>query len=1022
MDGSPEMSASPGQEKSKHCNSKAPDEQLGNGVRTMVTRSGKIIGNASLQNPNNNLNVDCNVNVPSVNLLQNKSIRYELRNLGDGSTINAKKCCKTRCSEFCPRFLPACRVFSTITGRYIDCKNEDLTREINCNSVNVIYVITCSTCYLQYVGQTACVINHRFCTHRAVMRGEKYSNSCKCLSDHFTKGRCKGSDHFVQIVEQLSGNGRLASGEIDASVTRERKLREDAWMLKLRTVYPYGLNDALNFKPNTAYASCDGINGVVGKLFPPLPRYHSRSFRVHNHNTPTCIPIDFISNIKHWLHTDAGSAAFNIRKSLASMRKCNLKKIAMQLNDILSCVDSDFFYFQWFRMALDIIETKMYKLPKAKKVQTMPKHKMCIPFVNKALEFINLPNILRSKEVMKNTPHLMEVEDIPMVVYSLTDSIRSSIFNYKQFVKHLDFDLFSRDQSTIVCYCKKVDKKFIDNSCNHVLTGDLSIIRNNKLRKLICKGPKYREPEKINWAEAKNIIEAALESFIKNLCEEKGVSEPYFNNWKHTVITKIDSKISHYSPRVKSVQVQKVLDNCNVKKELRELQKFFVLVPIDKAANNIAFICKQHYANVLKTELGYSGRPTRRGSTRTSPTYDLLSGVDAGEIVSQQVMVVEKYGLIVNEEMKSLPSIYWSPKLHKNPIGSRFIIASKLSSIKPLLKDLTCIFKLFQNQVESYNDKSRVWSGVSGYWVIQNSNPVIERINKINSRKKAKTIATFDFATLYTKIPHELLIEALNSIVDFAFKGGLANAVYVNKYGASWRNSAGARVYKICDIKKALKYSIENAYFQAGNLVFRQKIGIPIGSDPAPFFANLFLYAYESKFINHLLKTDPVRAQKFRHVFRFIDDLLSLNDDGEFAKSFCEIYPPEMEIKKENDSDTSASYLELGIAMNDGTAMTKLYDKRDAFNFSVVRLPYKCSNIPLKMFFATIGAEVLRICKATSDYNWFVENVKILLCRMKKQGADGSGIKNVLKKMILRHHGYFAKFSMTMNDIIRDCC
>ena len=366
--------------------------------------------------------------------------------------------------------------------------------------------------------------------------------------------------------------------------------------------------------------------------------------------------------------------------------------------------------------------------------------------------------------------------------------------------------------------------------------------------------------------------------------------------------------------------------------------------------------------------------------------------------------------------------MYWSPKLHKDPIGSRFIIASKQSSLKPLLKDLTCIFKLFQKQVESYNDKSRVWSGVSGCWVIQNSNPVIERIGKINKRNKAISITTFDFATLYTKIPHALLIEALNDIVDFAFQGGVANAVYINKYGASWRNSADARAYTKNDIKKALKYSIENAYFQVGNTVLRQKIGIPIGSDPAPFFANLFLYIYESRFINHLLKTDPARAQKFRHLFRFIDDLIYFNDDGEFAKSFGEIYPPEMEVKQENHVNTEASYLELGLHIDNRIITSKLYDKRDAFNFSVVRLPYKCSNIPCKMFYATIGAEVLRIGKATSKYDFFLQSVHTLLSRMKKQGADGFGIKKVLRKMIGRHQEHFFKFSKPVGDIVLDCC
>ena len=165
--------------------------------------------------------------------------------------------------------------------------------------------------------------------------------------------------------------------------------------------------------------------------------------------------------------------------------------------------------------------------------------------------------------------------------------------------------------------------------------------------------------------------------------------------------------------------------------------------------------------------------------------------------------------------------------------------------MKPLLKDLTLIFKLFQGQVQSFNNKHRLWTGVSGFSVIQNNTPLIDRIGKINKRNKSKSIMTFDFSTLYTKIPHDLLIQA---------------------------------------------------YIHVGNKVFRQKIGIPIGSDPAPFFANLFLYVYESKFIFNLLKTDPERASRLRHIFRFIDDLIAINDDGELEKAFREIYPSEMEL------------------------------------------------------------------------------------------------------------------------------
>ena len=91
--------------------------------------------------------------------------------------------------------------------------------------------------------------------------------------------------------------------------------------------------------------------------------------------------------------------------------------------------------------------------------------------------------------------------------------------------------------------------------------------------------------------------------------------------------------------------------------------------------------------------------------------------------------------------------------MRKTPVGERFIIASPKCSVKHLLKDFTSILKLFQKQFESFHDKNRLWVGVSHFWVIQNNKPVVDHINKINSKKKAVSIRTFDFSTLYTKIP-----------------------------------------------------------------------------------------------------------------------------------------------------------------------------------------------------------------------------------------------------------------------------
>ena len=63
------------------------------------------------------------------------------------------------------------------------------------------------------------------------------------------------------------------------------------------------------------------------------------------------------------------------------------------------------------------------------------------------------------------------------------------------------------------------------------------------------------------------------------------------------------------------------------------------------------------------------------------------------------------------------------------------------------------------------------------------------------------------------------------------------------------------------------------------------------------------------------------------------------------------------------------------------------------------------------MFFSSIGAELLRICRATTDFDNFIPSAKLVMDRMKKQGADSQGITKILQKMLGRHQEDFTKFN-----------
>ena len=72
------------------------------------------------------------------------------------------------------------------------------------------------------------------------------------------------------------------------------------------------------------------------------------------------------------------------------------------------------------------------------------------------------------------------------------------------------------------------------------------------------------------------------------------------------------------------------------------------------------------------------------------------------------------------------------------------------------------------------------------------------------------------------------------------------------------------------------------------------------------------------------------------------------------------------------------------------------------------------------MFYATIGAEVLRICRATSNYNSFKDYAQKLITQMCNQGADTQDIQRVVYKMINRHWEPFVKFNLSSEKIASD--
>ena len=103
-----------------------------------------------------------------------------------------------------------------------------------------------------------------------------------------------------------------------------------------------------------------------------------------------------------------------------------------------------------------------------------------------------------------------------------------------------------------------------------------------------------------------------------------------------------------------------------------------------------------------------------------------------------------------------------------------------------------------------------------------------------------------------------------------------------------------------------------------------------MGSDLATFFANPFFFFYESRWLKSIKNINYGVVRRFGIIFRFIDDLIAINDGNEFENHYYEIYPSELILKKENTSHMQNIFLDFHLCINEGQIQTSLYDKRNS--------------------------------------------------------------------------------------------
>ena len=180
------------------------------------------------------------------------------------------------------------------------------------------------------------------------------------------------------------------------------------------------------------------------------------------------------------------------------------------------------------------------------------------------------------------------------------------------------------------------------------------------------------------------------------------------------------------------------------------------MVPADKAANNVV-----NYINTLKQELG--------GTKAYEQTSEKEKSVNDNHFFHNAT----RFAVSVNEDQERLPTFYWVPKLHKKPYKARFIANSSSCTTTELSKLLiSFVLTTIKRHVIKYCEKVYERSGENLFWSIKNS---CEVLNKLKSRGfRASSLSTYDFSTLYTTLPHNLIKDKLVDLIERTFKKGKA--------------------------------------------------------------------------------------------------------------------------------------------------------------------------------------------------------------------------------------------------------
>ena len=121
-------------------------------------------------------------------------------------------------------------------------------------------------------------------------------------------------------------------------------------------------------------------------------------------------------------------------------------------------------------------------------------------------------------------------------------------------------------------------------------------------------------------------------------------------------------------------------------------------------------------------------------------------------------------------------------------------------------------------------------------------------------------------------------------------------------------------------------------------------------------------------------QSDVIEA--FNSTSRYLDDLLNI-DNNFFVSMVNRIYPSGLQLNKASVSDTDASFLDLHLSISGGFVQTKIYDKRDDFDFDIVNFPFLDGDVPRSTSYGVYFSQLIQFARVSSHVDDFNTRNKV---------------------------------------------